>query len=244
MTAENAFILRGIGAVIRIGICDDERVYREQIREICESFYDEGEAEYFLSSNGAELPGGDEESDILFLVIEMPGADGILIKNLLEAKHAGTKIVFMTSHSERMREAFGVNVAGFVIKPICREDVEDILRHLNEIMDKRTVEISAGGRNVVIPLSDILFISADDKYSYVHTRDAKYLVRETLSEWEQKLPNPEFCRCSRFNVINMKFYDKKNKCAVFDGEVINVSRSYRNRVDEIYRDYLRKAAKG
>ena len=50
--------------MIRIGICDDEKVYREQIREICESFYDEGEAEYFLSSNGAELPGGDEEPDL------------------------------------------------------------------------------------------------------------------------------------------------------------------------------------
>ncbi len=66
--------------------------------------------------------------------------------------------------------------------------------------------IRSDGRNVIISLSDILYISADDKYSYVHTSEAKYLVRETLSEGEKKLPSPEFCRCSRFNVINMKFY--------------------------------------
>ena len=230
--------------MIRIGICDDEKAYREQMKEICEGFFQDLEIECLLYTSGDSFLQSKDEPDILFLDIEMPEMDGISLKNYLGEIRSGIKIVFMTSHSERMREAFGQNVIDFVIKPFRKAEIEDILCRLTKFLDQRSVDIKVDGDNISIPLSEILYIEAYDKYTRVQTESARYLVRMTMNEWEDLLESPDFCRCSRFNLINMKYYDQKRKKAVFGNREISIGRSFRGKVAEVYLEYLRKAAVG
>ena len=55
---------------------------------------------------------------MVFLDIELEKEDGIEIKDYMMKNMEETKIVFITSHQDRMPEAFGRNVLGFINKPI------------------------------------------------------------------------------------------------------------------------------
>ena len=56
--------------------------------------------------------------DLLLLDIEMGDIDGITIKNRLGKQGNVKNILFVTNHAEVMQEAFGINVVGFLNKPV------------------------------------------------------------------------------------------------------------------------------
>ena len=184
--------------MIRIGICDDEKVYRDLMAEYLREFFGEENIEYTVFEKGEEVMQYRQVLDFLFLDIEMEGLDGIQIKNILEERFVSAKIVFMTSHDERMPEAFGTNVVDFIVKPLEKERVQNSFRRLQKFFHSENICVMVDGREVSLPANDILYIEAEDKYTYVYTARDKYLVRGPLSEWEKKLPKPQFCRCSRF----------------------------------------------
>ena len=53
----------------------------------------------------------------------MPGKSGLVIRDELEKKNANSLIIFVTSHSETVWEAFGRNVIGFFEKPMDYEQL-------------------------------------------------------------------------------------------------------------------------
>lgn len=103
---------------MKIAICDDQKIYRDDILAHCKRLLCEEGSVYKVYTSGEELLTSGEMFDFLFLDIEMTGMDGIQVKELLEQQSIQGKIIFLTSHEERMREAFGANVIGFLRKPV------------------------------------------------------------------------------------------------------------------------------
>ena len=107
------------GVTMRIAVCDDQVIYREELIKQCKTILNEN-TYYGCFDSGECLLHAEEEFDLLFLDIEMTGMDGIQVKDILEQKQSSMKIIFLTSHEERMIEAFGNHVIGFLKKPIQR----------------------------------------------------------------------------------------------------------------------------
>ena len=116
---------------IRIAVCDDNFIFVNEVKQICE--------EYFASKNenchvecfscGEEvLHAVDLAWDVLFLDIEMGKISGIEVKDQLLEKNCETQIVFLTSHNECMKEAFGRNVVGFIEKKNITDELSVILK--------------------------------------------------------------------------------------------------------------------
>lgn len=131
---------------LRIAICDDQEVYREDILEHCKRLLQGENVIYSCFASGEELLDSGFQFDFLFLDIEMTGMDGIQVKNLLETQNAQAKIIFLTSHEERMIEAFGANVIGFLRKPVQEEMLLPIIRKMKLFTDRKTVEWEDNGR--------------------------------------------------------------------------------------------------
>ncbi len=225
---------------MRIAICDDERLYSEAVIENCKSVFGQKAVIYDYYSSGEELLATDMQYDFLFLDIEMTGMDGIQVKDTLERKKSQVRIIFLTSHEERMVEAFGANVIGFLQKPIREEAFAQIVKKMKLFINRKTVEWEENGKQYTVYTDSVRYIEAEDKYTHLVTEDDKYLIRRTMKEWEAVLPHTGFCRVNRSCIINLAIFDKnQDEVILEEGKRIRLSRKNKVTILEQYRSYLR-----
>ena len=224
---------------MNIAICDDSMVYIDDIYGKLKVFLPSDTVYHFFDS-GYSFFSADIEPDYLFLDIQMPGMDGIELKERLEAKKIKTKIIFMTNYDDRMREAFGNGVVGFLSKPVEMERLKKIVDKMLAEMNKKYFECTLGGKHRVIPLEDILFIEAEDKYTYIFTRgNERFCIRKTLKEWGDELPKDSFCKINRSYIIHFDLCQENMKRIHLPGnKVVEVSRVYKDDLKKGYTKYL------
>ena len=226
---------------MRIAICDDQKIYREDVLMHCKRALPEGGIIYRSFSSGEELLRSGEEFDFLFLDIEMNGVDGIQVKNILEQQGNVGKIIFLTSHEERMIEAFGANVIGFLRKPVCDEELQKLVEKMKLFMDRNTVEWEMDGRLYKVYVEDIQYIEVEDKYTFVFVGAERYLVRRSLKEWVAMLPECDFGMANRSCLVNIGLLDRmKSEIVLEGGKTIPIGRKYKKEMEEKYKEYLRR----
>lgn len=224
---------------MQIAICDDNKVFLDDIHDKLTKLLPE-EVEYLRFESGDAFLNADVEPDFLFLDIEMPGTDGITLKDHLDGSDKKTRIIFLTNYENRMREAFGNRVIGFLNKPVDIDDLKNITDKILRDIQKRVYEFDINNKHVMIPVDDILYIESDDKYTYLNTvKKERYCIRRTMKEWIEDLPEELFCRINRSYIIH---YDLcKNgikKILLPDNREVEVSRLYRDKLKKGYTDYL------
>ena len=67
---------------------------------------------------------------IAFLDIELPGESGVELAERLSMIEAHTNIIFLTCHTEYMRDALNSHCSGYILKPLTRESLWHELAHL------------------------------------------------------------------------------------------------------------------
>ena len=151
-----------------ITICDDDAIFAERVKELCENILlkeDKKQIEFIYVSSGEEFFQLDQHTDILLLDIEMKDLSGIDVKERLKICNCDTKIIFMTSHTERMREAFGKYVYGFVEKDNYKELEKIILPVIREVEEEKVGFIVDDIKEKKqIKLKDIYYIKAAGNY--------------------------------------------------------------------------------
>jgi two-component system LytT family response regulator len=216
-------------------IIDDEQLARQRIKRLLKE-YDEvniiGEAE-----NGQEglTIIEQQKPDLIFLDIEMPVLNGF--EMLAKLKHQ-PKVVFTTAYDQYAIKAFEEGSIDYLLKPIELERldktikklkqtnlttaaplaIEDLLRQINGKKAIKTLTVKIGDKILLVKLSDIVHIKAEDKYVFLHTVDGKkHLTDFTLSTLEDKLPE-EFLRIHRGDIINTDYIKEIRKG--FNGALI------------------------
>ena len=186
----------------------------------------------------------DQDYDILLLDIEMPDQDGISIKEYLETNRKQTRIIFTTSHKERVLEAFGKNVVGFLVKPLCKESFEKVMEKALLDICGPILEIEENGETFIIPVMQIKYIEAQDKYTLAVTRTGEYLMRRTMKFRESALPCQNFVRIHKSYLVNLEYFEKKGEEVLLDeGKIVKISRLRKNGIMEKYKEFLRRKVK-
>jgi two-component system response regulator AlgR len=187
---------------MKVLVVDDEKLARERLVRMV-STLDAYEVV-------AEAASGDEairktiefEPDIVLLDIRMPGTDGLEAASQLSELPSPPAVVFCTAFSEHAIEAFDVNAAGYLLKPVRREALIDTLSkigRLNKVQVLRIggeeaeshharTHISAKTRRGIelIPLTGIRFFQADHKYVTVRHESGEVLIDDTLRDLEDE----------------------------------------------------------
>jgi len=96
----------------KIAVCDDEKIFVDDLTEKIKSCGNEYEIYPFDS--GESLLKSKIVFNIIFLDIEMTGLDGINAAFKLRENGYDGIIIFLTSHTEFMPEAFKVNAFRFL----------------------------------------------------------------------------------------------------------------------------------
>lgn len=153
-------------------------------------------------------------TDVLFLDINLPSLDGMMLAgSLAQFKHKPT-IVFTTAYKEHAAKAFELEAFDYILKPYSEERVAAMLKKLESqkaSADTERVESAETPARLnvwkdekiyVINLKEIAFAEADEKQTTVHTKDAVYTYPGSISTFEQQLPADMFFRCHRSYIVN------------------------------------------
>lgn len=181
-------------------IVDDEPLARERLASL-------------LREAGAEIVGeaGDGRAaveaaarlapDVVLLDIRMPVMDGLEAARHLSTIESPPAIIFCTAYDEHALAAFEATAIDYLVKPVRLERLRTALERARRfgVAALETVETAAGaprarshlcarvrGNLVLVPVADIDYLLAEDKYVVVHTGKSDVLIEEALKALESE----------------------------------------------------------
>ena len=196
---------------------------------------------------------------IAFLDIRMPGLSGMdVAKKIADS----CWVVFITAYDQYAVEAFENEAIDYILKPVTRERLEkttDRLKKqiaasfeppadLSKIVDRiitslsnketpgylKWIRIQQGEEIRLIPVEEICYFKASDKYTVVITKDGESLIRKPIKELANELDPDKFWRIHRGTIVNAACIDNMSRSLTGRGvirlkdraESLTVSRSY------------------
>jgi len=197
-------------------IVDDEPLVRDDLRYMLRDHPDieiVGEAD---GIDAAKAALSEVRPDIVFLDIELRGGSGFDIVPHIDA---ATHVIFFTAHDEFAVRAFEVNALDFLLKPVVSDRLAASLDRvrarsagrisatepLNPLKADDHVFIRTDTKQRFVPLGAIVAVSAaGGNYTALHLEDGMHpLVRRTLKQWENILPESLFFRVHRSSIANL-----------------------------------------
>ncbi len=187
---------------MRVLIVDDEMLARERLirmlTEIGTPYQLAGEA-----ANGLEAIDAcqNDEVDLVLMDISMPGMDGLTAAAALAKSEMPPAIIFTTAYDQHALTAFEQNATDYLLKPIRLERLQQALERAqrptraqitqNNSLQKtaRTHICARLGREIrTIPLQEILFFQAEQKYVSAHFSDGEAILEKPLKKLEEEFP--------------------------------------------------------
>lgn len=201
-------------------IVEDEYLAREELSylirtynqiQVVDSFDDGLEAFKFLQSN---------KVDIIFLDINIPSIDGMLLARNIHQFSQKPQIVFTTAYKEHAAEAFDLEAFDYLLKPLNEERVKRLLTKLEQFAlpqpsaanpvepsmaaSASTINLVRDNRIRVTPIDDIAYAEAKEKITLVYTHDGEFVAPCSISELIEKLPAQQFFRSHRSFCVNTR----------------------------------------
>lgn len=161
--------------------------------------------------------------------------DGIEVARILKSKKIPFIITSSYSDKETLEEIKTLMPSGYIVKPLLERDLfaaieiipvtkqEDFIKHLGDSMFYKDKDL-----HIRVVFNDIEFIKADGNYVEVYSNKKKHLLRVTLEDLIEKLPD-NFIRVHRSFVINCKKIDAINSIHIKIGEhEVPLSKTYKD----------------
>lgn len=234
---------------MRIGVCDDESIIREEIMELCNKFKDLNLIQYEVIGfpSGDELLKYNEQIDILFLDIQMKGTNGLKTAERIRDKDDSMLIIFLTGLKGYMQEGYRVRAFRYLLKPVNEESFMKVLGESISDLKKNSKAILVKGSNTVyLKLKDIIYIEYmnDKRCTLIRTKNNCYESTTSMNEWELILDNGDFFRVHKAYIINMEYIKEIDKGLLMDNdEKVEVSFRQVGKLKKACKEYRRRNAR-
>jgi len=202
---------------MRVLIADDESLARERLRRMLAELGDEhqvvGEA---ADGSAAVALAQREEVDLVLLDIEMPGVGGLEVAARLAELDPPPAVILVTAYPQFALEAFSRRVADYLVKPVRRERLAAALAGVRiatrpqrqtppapptaEGARRRHLSAPYRGGLRLVPIEEVLYLRATQKYVSVHYADGELLVEESLKGLEEEFAD-RFLRVHRNTLV-------------------------------------------
>jgi DNA-binding LytR/AlgR family response regulator len=234
---------------MRCIIVDDEPLARKGIRllidkteglETVGEFSDASSASAFLDDNNV---------DLIFLDIQMPGTNGIEFAKTIGNK---TLVIFTTAYAEYALDSYEVDAIDYLVKPVklirFQKAVSKAFSYFEmlahdwhnkfETVENDYIFIKSDRKFIKIYFNDILFIEGLKDYVIIHTTEKKMITLITLKNIQNQLPENIFVRVSKSYIVNIKHVSSLDNNDVIIGKhEIAIGGVYRN---ELFRRFVEK----
>ena len=217
-------------------IVDDNKIARTTLKQLASQVKDMVVLEECANAMDAynllqELP-----VNLIFLDIEMDGMNGLeLIKNLGNKRPV---IIFISSKKDYAVEAFELNVADYIVKPVTLSRFIQAVDRARELIQSNSEEykfdneefIFIRDSNIIrrLKLEEILFVEAMGDYVKLHTAQKFYAIHTTLKAVEDRLPQSKFIRVHRSYIVALGRIDSlEDGALIINSKSVPVADAYR-----------------
>lgn len=183
--------------------------------------------------------------DIVLIDINLAGKlNGIWLATKIKSE-LNLPIIFLTAYgdSKTLKEIKDVKPNGYILKPF---NVPTLITNINIALQNfntkkhsnlnDTVTIKSEGKQVFLPINEIYFIMSNGNYIEIKHKLGRYVIREKLILFLDKLPPKTFIQVHRRYVINLDKIKAINSNLVWiEEKEIPISDSYRKKLHEMVR---------
>lgn len=204
-------------------ICDDEPLAVERLSRLVTQL---GHTVVATATHGRQAidMAQSYEPDVVLLDIQMPEMDGLSCAQYLRQLDPMPAVIFCTAYDNYALDAFKSNVDGYLLKPVIQQELQQVLDHLtkltqaqmsnlkqkqeiNELDLKRQHIVAKTYRGVeLIPVEQIYYFLADQKYVTIRHQNGSVLIDETLKDLENEFAD-HFIRIHRNALVSIHFLD-------------------------------------
>lgn len=227
--------------MIKIIICDDDKLYREELKKlISHILFDKEDVVFECYGDGQELVNAEAgtNADLIFMDITMPGIDGMETARILRKKKVDADIIFVTQREDMVYQGYEVRAFAYLLKNQVEKKLKDTIeRYLNEYeKGKKYLFLKCAKSKKRIALNRVRYLVSDKRKIRVVLENPS--ESETfymkMSEIENKLKTSGFIRCHQSYLVNRDYIGGKEGSALIltGGEKIPLSRRYRREVIE------------
>ena len=209
--------------MLRVFIADDEAPARARLRELLEDIMHEAPTQVVGEArNGVEtierLP--QSGAEVLLLDIEMPGMHGLEVTRHLARLSDAPAVIFVTAHDRHAVDAFELNALDYLLKPVrsarlavalkraaatgapSAQVLESAAEQVREADGRGRSHFSLAERNriVLVPVADVVYLKAEQKYVTLRTHEREHLIDESLTSLEREF-GERFVRIHRNCIV-------------------------------------------
>ncbi|MDT8451370.1 MAG: LytTR family DNA-binding domain-containing protein [Gammaproteobacteria bacterium] len=195
---------------MNILIVDDEQLARQRLRHMLSKSEEHAIVGEAATGEQALALAQNLKPDLVFMDIRMPGMDGLEAANYLSQLPKPPAIIFTTAFSEHALSAFDSNAVGYLLKPVKQERLDQAIQsagrlnraQLNQLKQdenpntRSKICVKIRGTLELVPIEDIIYFKADQKYVTLRTEEHEYLIEESLKALESEFAN-SFIRIHR-----------------------------------------------
>ncbi|OPA81068.1 DNA-binding response regulator [Paenibacillus selenitireducens] len=207
---------------MRAIIVEDEVLAREELEylitehsriEIVEQFEDGLDVLRFLQ---------DKEVDAIFLDINIPSLDGMLLAANISKFARKPYVIFTTAYKEHAAQAFELEAFDYILKPYDENRIATMLRKLETAFERdqqqvggptpvdsrqrsegKRINLLKNDKYIVTDSDDIYYAEAQEKVTNVFTKSGTYMMPMSISDFHAMLPQDQFYRCHRSYTVNL-----------------------------------------
>ncbi|MBK8344093.1 MAG: response regulator transcription factor [Bacteroidetes bacterium] len=147
------------------------------------------------------------EIDLIFLDINLPKISGI---EWVKKSQILPKIIITTAHPEYAVEGFDLDVVDYIVKPVTAErfskalnKYKSLINKQNDTTEQTSIAIKSNGILQRIPVRDIVFAEAVQKYVRIYTVSGVFETLMPLSQLEKTVNNNLFFRCHKSYLVQL-----------------------------------------
>jgi two-component system response regulator AlgR len=194
---------------LKVVIADDEPLARERLRAL---LADQAGIEVVAEAENGEQAlhaCAELQPDLVLLDIAMPGLDGLEAARHLATFEPRPAVVFCTAYDAHALSAFEAAAIDYLMKPVRPERLAAALERARTFLAGRSVPPTAASQQArtllcarlrgslrLIPVEDIHYLQAEEKYVVVHHARGEDLLEESLKSLEEEFGN-RFVRIHR-----------------------------------------------
>lgn len=229
-------------------ICDDDNTFAQMINEKISSVLgsDSYASEYAEDGESLVALCKKELPDAVFLDIDMPNLNGFETAEELSRLSDSLRILFVTSHEDKVYESWTYQPFWFVRKSRL-DDLDAILPRLvtrlrADRLKGKSVKVAFDDRMVELDLDNLLTVESQGHYVIFNDGgDEELKIRSKISDAEEKLSPFGFVRINKGILVNLRTVStiKGKRVILSNGEEYTVGRERVAEVKHKFLEYVR-----